>query len=140
MSEPPAFAVRPAGPSDAGSMREVATEAYQRYVNRIGRRPRPMTADYDRIAKSGHAWVAEQDGRVVGLLALKPADDHMLRENVVVAPHAQGLGAGARLLQAAEEQAPPSLGVVGGVLKNRSRSRRRSAIRLVCDWRDSAAA
>jgi len=105
MSERRAITIRPAGPSDAGSMRQVASQAYQRYVNRIGRRPRPMTADYDRIAKSGHAWVAEEDGRIVGLLVLKPADDHMLLENVAVAPHAQGLGVGARLLQVAEEQA-----------------------------------
>ena len=74
-------------------------------MNRIGRRPRPTTADYDRIGKSGHAWVAEEDGRIVGLLVLKPADDHMLLENVAVGPHAQRLGAGARLLQVAEEQA-----------------------------------
>jgi N-acetylglutamate synthase-like GNAT family acetyltransferase len=105
VSEPRAFSIRPAGPSDAGSMQEVASEAYQRYVNRIGRRPRPMTANYDRIAESGHAWVAEEDGRIVGLLVLQPADDHMLLENVAVAPHAQGLGVGARLLQVAEEQA-----------------------------------
>ena len=94
MSEPRAFTTRPAGPSDAGSMRQVTTEAYQRDVNRIGRRPRPVTADCDRIAKSGHAWVAEEDGRIVGLLVLTPADDHMLLENVAVVPHAQGLGAG----------------------------------------------
>jgi N-acetylglutamate synthase-like GNAT family acetyltransferase len=105
MSEPRAFTIRPAGPSDACSMQDIASKAYQRYVNRIGRKPRPMTADYDRIAESGHAWVAEEDGRVVGLLVLNPAGDHMLLENVAVAPHAQGLGVGARLLEVAEEQA-----------------------------------
>jgi N-acetylglutamate synthase-like GNAT family acetyltransferase len=105
MSEPCAFTIRPAGPSDADSMREVASDAYERYVNRIGRRPRPMTADYDRIAESGHAWVAVEDGRIVGLLVLKPSDDQMLLENVAVAPHAQGLGVRARLLQVAEGQA-----------------------------------
>jgi len=40
-----------------------------------------------------------------GLLVLEPAEDHLLLENVAVAPQAQGLGVGGRLLRLAEEQA-----------------------------------
>jgi N-acetylglutamate synthase-like GNAT family acetyltransferase len=79
--------------------------AYRLYIDRIGREPAPMTADYGRIAKSGQAWVAEQGGCVVGLLVLELAGDHFLLENVAVAPSAQGLGIGGRLLQLAEKQA-----------------------------------
>jgi len=39
------------------------------------------------------------------LLVLEPAEDHLLLENVAVAPQAQGLGVGGRLLRLAEEQA-----------------------------------
>jgi ribosomal protein S18 acetylase RimI-like enzyme len=85
-------------------MREVARAAYRLYVDRIGREPAPMTADYG-IAKSGEAWVAEQGGTIVGLLVLVPALDHLLLENVAVAPPAQCLGVGARLLRLAEERA-----------------------------------
>ena len=75
------------------------------YVDRIGREPAPMTADYGRIAESGDAWVAEQAGCIVGILVLEPAEDHLLLENVAVTPRAQGLGVGGRLLRLAEDQA-----------------------------------
>ncbi len=80
-------------------MRELAEAAYQLYVDRIGREPAPMTADYAQIAESGYAWVAEHGDRIVGLLVLEPAEDHLLLENVAVAPQAQGLGVGGRLLR-----------------------------------------
>jgi N-acetylglutamate synthase-like GNAT family acetyltransferase len=86
-------------------MRELAHEAYELYVERIGREPAPMSADYGRIAESGHAWVAEHGDRIVGLLVLEPAEDYLLLENVAVAPQAHGRGVGGRLLRLAEEQA-----------------------------------
>jgi GNAT superfamily N-acetyltransferase len=99
------LSVRLARPADAGAMREVVTAAYQSYVDRIGREPAPMTADYGRIAASGHAWVAEQGGCIVGCLVLEPAESYLWVENVAVAPPAQGIGVGGRLLRLAEEQA-----------------------------------
>jgi len=97
--------LRPACSDDAAAMRELAEAAYQPYVARIGRRPAPMTADYALIAGSGIAWVAEQRGRLVGLLVLESAKDHLLLDNVAVDPDVQGLGVGSRLLRLAEEQA-----------------------------------
>ena len=64
-----------------------------------------MTADYGRAVASGEAWVAVQGDRIVGLVVLPPAEDHLLLENVAVLPEAQGRGVGSRLLQLAEEQA-----------------------------------
>lgn len=64
-----------------------------------------MTADYTMIANLGTAWVAEHSGRLVGLLVLEPAADHLLLDNVAVKPDEQGVGVGSRLLQLAEEQA-----------------------------------
>lgn len=61
-----------------------------------------MSADY---ASTGHAWVAELQGRIVGLLVLEPHADHLLLENVAVHPDLQGGGIGARLLSLAEQQA-----------------------------------
>jgi N-acetylglutamate synthase-like GNAT family acetyltransferase len=101
----PGLSLRPAVGADAAAMQELARAAYQVYVERIGQEPAPMTADYSRVAESRHAWVAEQDGRIVGLLVLEPAEDHLLVENVAVAPRTQGLGVGRRLLQLAEDQA-----------------------------------
>lgn len=97
--------LRPSRRDDAAAMRELAEAAYQPYVARIGRRPAPMSADYALIAGAGSAWVAEQRGRLVGLLVLEPAEDHLLLDNLAVDPDAQGVGVGKRLLQLAEEQA-----------------------------------
>jgi GNAT superfamily N-acetyltransferase len=105
VSSSEALTVRLARPADTDAMREVVKAAYQLYVDRIGREPAPMTADYVRIARSGDAWVAEQGGCIVGLLVLEPAEDHLVLESVAVAPSAQGHGVGTRLLRWAEEQA-----------------------------------
>jgi len=86
-------------------MAQLARLAYSTYVPRIGRDPAPMKADYADIVNDGHAWVAEEHNRLVGLLVLRPSAGHMMLENVAVAPSAQGLGVGARLLRLAEEQA-----------------------------------
>jgi GNAT superfamily N-acetyltransferase len=97
--------VRRAEAPDVAALRVVASEAYQVYVPRIGRRPAPMTADYAEAVRSGLAWVAVQDGEIVGLLVLAVKPDHLLLENVAVRPRAQGRGIGARLLALAEDQA-----------------------------------
>jgi len=88
------LSVRPACRVDVGEMREIAEATYQLYVDRIGREPAPMTADYAQIVESGHAWVAEHGDRIVGLLVLEPAEDHLLLENVAVAPQGAGPGRG----------------------------------------------
>jgi ribosomal protein S18 acetylase RimI-like enzyme len=86
-------------------MLRVAQAAYQKYVARIGREPAPMTVDYRDVVASGHGWVAEQAGRVVAILVLEPAADHLLLENLAVDPDQQGSGIGQELLRLAEQQA-----------------------------------
>jgi len=97
--------VRRAEASDVATLGMVASEAYQVYVPRIGRRPAPMTADYAAAVRSGLAWVAVRGDEIVGLLVLVVKPDHLLLENVAVRPSAQGRGVGARLLAFAEDQA-----------------------------------
>ena len=97
--------VRRAEAFDVAALTALAGDAYQVYVPRIGRRPAPMTADYAEAVRGGLAWVAAQDGEIVGLLVLAVQPDHLLLENVAVLPSAQGRGIGARLLAFAEQQA-----------------------------------
>ena len=97
--------LRPARPEDAVGIAQVVRRAYERYVPRIGDEPAPMKADYAEVIDGGNAWVAEQDGRLVGLLVLHPGESHMLLENLAVDPKAQRLGVGAQLLQLAERKA-----------------------------------
>src|SRR6185369_12956128 len=76
--------------------------AYGKWVPLIGREPKPMTADYDRAVREHVVFVLEEEGRLLGVLEIIPGDDHLLIENVAVAPTAQGRGIGQRLMAHAE--------------------------------------
>jgi ribosomal protein S18 acetylase RimI-like enzyme len=97
--------VRAARPDDAPVVHDLVQSAYARYVSRIGRRPGPMDHDYGEKVARGYVSVAEEAGRVVGLIVLIPASDHLLVENVAVDPGSQGQGIGRALLAFAEAAA-----------------------------------
>jgi hypothetical protein len=59
--------------------------------------PAPVGADYVDLIARGTTWVAEHDGRIVGFVVLIRRPDHLVLDNVAVAPDAQGLGIGAQL-------------------------------------------
>lgn len=101
----PVLTVRRAEPADAAAVSNVAVQAYQGYVPRIGRRPAPMTADYAEAIRGSDVWVAAEDGEIIGLLVLSAQSGHLLIENVAVLPSAQRRGVGATLLALAEDEA-----------------------------------
>ena len=86
-------------------MQRLAISSYGKYVPRMGRAPAPMADDYAAVVASGHAWVAEHGDQLVGLLVTQPAEGHLLLENIAVAPSAQNMGLGSRLLRLAERHA-----------------------------------
>lgn len=72
MTEPePRFTV--ARPEDAAAMRDLARRAYALYVERIGREPAPMGADYAAIAASGTATLVWDGADVVGMMVTSTA-------------------------------------------------------------------
>lgn len=97
--------IRLAGAADVAALHSIAAAAYERYVPRIGRAPAPMTADYTAAVRGRQAWVALDEGEIVGLAVLIPQPGHLLLENVAVRPAAQGRGVGARLMALAEDHA-----------------------------------
>ncbi|SBS76362.1 GCN5-related N-acetyltransferase [uncultured Mycobacterium sp.] len=102
MTEP---SLRRAIPSDAASIAELAERAYEKYVERIGRRPAPMDADYAALIDSANVWVLTRDGHLVGSLVTIVNDDHLLLDSIAVAPDAQGSGYGALLLRRTDDDA-----------------------------------
>jgi ribosomal protein S18 acetylase RimI-like enzyme len=64
-----------------------------------------MDDDYVAEVANGTVHVLEHDGRVVGLIVLLACDDHVLVQNVAVAPGCQGQGYGGELLAFAEREA-----------------------------------
>jgi ribosomal protein S18 acetylase RimI-like enzyme len=79
--------------------------AYTKYIERIGRPPAPMTADYAAALEHSRVWVLVSDGAVVGALVTEDHAGYLLLETVAVAPDAQGRGYGALLIDRAEGDA-----------------------------------
>lgn len=97
--------LRRAAPADAPGIARLVRECYEGYVERIGREPKPMTADYGAAVRDHEVWVLEEDGDLRAVLELIPADDHVLVENVAVSPRLQRHGIGKCLMAFAEKEA-----------------------------------
>jgi ribosomal protein S18 acetylase RimI-like enzyme len=65
----------------------------------------PTLKDYARQLERNPVWVAEDDGRVVGCLELIVAADHVVVENVAVAPSHQNRKLGSWFMAFAERDA-----------------------------------
>lgn len=95
--------IRPAVATDLAAVQAIAEAAYRPYVARNGLEPAPLHEDYAARIAAGQLWVLEQDSaQVGGFLVLVTAANHLLLDNVAVAPSAQGKGYGRALLRFAE--------------------------------------
>lgn len=97
--------IRPATASDEPAIRACVEEAYASYLPLIGRRPAPMEADYGALIAAGRAHVAEEAGRILGILVIVPREDHLLLENVAVRKAVAGRGVGRALVAFCESEA-----------------------------------
>ncbi len=93
---------RRAGENDAERVRELTLAAYAKWVPVIGRRPKPMNADYEHAVRAHLIELAYLDGELAGVIELIPAADHLLVENLAVAPAHQKQGLGRRLMARVE--------------------------------------
>lgn len=100
--------VRRAVAMDAPAIRELTRAAYAKWVPVIGREPKPMTADYKAAVRNHQFALLHLDGQLAALIEMIPQADHLLIENVAVAPDFQGRGLGRQLLAHAEEVASSS--------------------------------
>jgi ribosomal protein S18 acetylase RimI-like enzyme len=98
----------PAGAADANAVTACVRAAYAEYVERIGREPAPMAADYAALIAAGAVWVVRAEGAIAGVLVLRPQPPSLLLENVAVAPAHRGRGLGRSLIGFAEEHARAS--------------------------------
>ena len=97
--------IRPAEPGDAAAVRDLVRASYLKYVGRIGREPAPMLEDYAALIRAGEVWVLAEGGEALGVLVMRPAEDHLFVDNVAVAPGQQGRGLGRDLVAFAEKKA-----------------------------------
>jgi ribosomal protein S18 acetylase RimI-like enzyme len=97
--------LRRATAADAAAVRALTRLAYAKWVPLIGREPKPMQADYDRAVRQHRIDLAVLDGALAGLIETIDRPDHLLIENVAVAPAFQNRGLGRRLMAHAEDLA-----------------------------------
>lgn len=75
--------IRDAEPDEADSIRQCAVLAYAHYIQRIGRPPAPMVADFEAQIAYGIVHVAvNEDGHVLGFIVFHPDGDFMMLGNV----------------------------------------------------------
>lgn len=97
--------IRPASEGDAPGIAACVNAAYRHYVERMGKRPGPMTEDYAKVIRERRVTVVEGEGKIAGVLVLAVTDEGFLLENVAVDPSHRGKGLGKTLLELAEAEA-----------------------------------
>lgn len=97
--------IRLANNTDVTAIRAMVDGAYHKYIERLGKLPAPMTADYIPLVATGTVYVLRAAGMIVGSVVLSPDTDSIKVNNLVVDPAAQGKGYGRTLMDYAEELA-----------------------------------
>jgi ribosomal protein S18 acetylase RimI-like enzyme len=102
--------VRSATSDDVDGITRLVVAAFGKYVERIGKPPAPMTADYAELLGTSRVWVIdgaaiEGAEEIVGMLVTRAEPDHLLIDSIAAAPTAQGSGLGRLLLERAERDA-----------------------------------
>src|ERR1700682_2602262 len=100
-----ATSIRRASTAHVTEIQRLITDAYTKYIERIGRPPAPMTADYAAALEHSRVWVLESGDAIVGALVTEDRGDYLLLETIAIAPNAQGSGYGRLLLDRAEGDA-----------------------------------
>jgi GNAT superfamily N-acetyltransferase len=98
--------LRPAREDEADAVGALVESAFARHVEAVGRRPAPMDDDHAARIAAGQQFVKDDGaGDLVSSIVLVDAGDHLVVNNVAVAPGAQGRGLGRELLAFAESEA-----------------------------------
>ncbi|MBC9209228.1 GNAT family N-acetyltransferase [Roseomonas aerophila] len=93
------MSIRPARPGEDALLAALVERAYAHYLPVIGRRPAPMDDDYAARIAAGQAWVLEDDARILGLLVLEDAPDHLWLDNIALDPDLGRKGLGQLLMR-----------------------------------------
>jgi ribosomal protein S18 acetylase RimI-like enzyme len=97
--------LRRAEPADAEAIATLTRAAYAKWMSVIGRAPKPMTADYDVAVRAHLIDLLYADGVLAALVECICEPDHLLIENLAVAPAHQGRGYGRKLMGHVEDLA-----------------------------------
>src|SRR5262245_22124302 len=97
--------IRQAEQKDLEALVDCIQAAYSKYIERIGKMPAPMLADYKALIAQGIVYLLIDKREVQGVLVMIPREAHMFVENIAVHPRFQGRGLGYMLMAFVEQQA-----------------------------------
>ena len=97
--------IRAAIAADVPAIAQIVDHAYRHYIARMGKPPGPMLEDYAARVSEDVVWVLEEGAAIAAIIALLPAVNYLLLDNIAVSPNRQGVGLGRRLLAFAETEA-----------------------------------
>lgn len=97
--------IRKAAHTDLDQVKACAVAAYTRYIERIGREPAPMVADFAAAITAETLYVIEAGAQVCGFVVFYACKGYLQLENVAVDPRFQGQGLGTQLIDFVEQQA-----------------------------------
>ena len=97
--------IRDATADDVARIRAIASAAYAKYVQRLGREPAPMGADYEAAVAARRVVVIAAAGTVRGYMVAWPQADAYFIDNLAIDPDCQGEGLGRRQIEHATAEA-----------------------------------
>lgn len=98
--------VRLARSSDRKEIECCAFASYKKYVERIGKKPAPMIADFSSQIDEKNVYIlTSSDALLQGFIVFYQRNNHMFIENVAVSPKHQGKGIGKLLMNFCEDEA-----------------------------------
>ena len=97
--------IRKAVNTDLAQIESCAKAAYSLYIERIGKEPAPMVADFADSIENENLYVMADAEQICGFVVFYPRDDHYHLENVAVNTDFQRRGFGSRLIEFVEQAA-----------------------------------
>jgi ribosomal protein S18 acetylase RimI-like enzyme len=97
--------IRRAGPADVDWVSATIAAAFGCYIERIGRKPQPMTVNHAALIAAGEVHILEEGGERLGLIVMRAKPDHLYVDILAVRPETQGRGFGRQLMAFAEDAA-----------------------------------
>jgi len=91
--------------SDVEDISQCAKAAYTKYIERMGKVPAPMVADFKNAVVANNVVIACIDSSLLGYVVFYPQEDAMHLENIAVFPQHAGNGIGKYLIEKVERTA-----------------------------------
>ncbi|WP_427184193.1 GNAT family N-acetyltransferase [Bordetella bronchialis] len=91
--------------ADVARIRGMVVNAYSKYIERIGKEPAPMHANYEALVDEGKIFVLRRGTDMLGSIQIVQDGDAVSVNNLCVAPDMQGKGYGRLLMEYAEQVA-----------------------------------